>query len=53
MSKTVYLIFSIVAILVGTVFNYSLVAPSTGSSGSSRSYGGGAAGGSSSSGWHK
>lgn len=49
MSKNTYLIFSLIAILFGTVMNYSRV-NTDGSS--SRSYGG-STGGSSSSGWHK
>ncbi len=51
MSKSLYLICAIIAMFVGTVFNYSMVV-STGSG--SRSYGSGVSSGSgSSSGWHK
>ncbi len=49
MSKSVYMIVALIAMLFGTVVNYSLVGSS---SSGSRSYGG-TSGSSSSSGWHK
>ena len=49
MSKNTYLIFSIIAMLVSTFYNYSFM----GSSGSNRSYNGSRVGGGYSSGWHK
>ncbi len=49
MSRNTYLIFSIIAILASTSFNYSFVGGSSGS----RSYNGSHMGGGYSSGWHK
>lgn len=46
MSRNTYLIFSIIAMLVSTFYNYSFM-------GSSRSYNGSRVGGGYSSGWHK
>ena len=49
MSRNTYLIFSIIAMLASTFYNYSFM----GSSSSSRSYNGSRVGGGYSSGWHK
>ena len=49
MSRNTYLIFSIIAMLASTFYNYSFM----GSSSGSRSYNGSRVGGGYSSGWHK